>query len=160
MPFVFSSQRCTPDARRSSGYTLLELVAVVFIISLLTAIAIPSFFSSGDSGLKSDARKMASLLRYLNDSSIYTKKTFSLAFDLQEDSISWHGPDGDKTEKIKSLSSVALQSKGEVKEGQVTVFFGPLGINENISVHLKGDKKGMTVTLNAISGRAKITDDE
>jgi general secretion pathway protein H len=146
--------------KKISGYTLLELAVVVFIISLLTAIVMPSFFSSGDSRLKADARKMASLLRYLNDSSIYTKKTFSLAFDLEEDSISWRGPDGDKTDKIKTLSSVELQSKGDIKEGQVTVFFGPLGITENISVHLKGDKKGMTVTLNAISGRAKITQDE
>ncbi|MBF0557587.1 MAG: prepilin-type N-terminal cleavage/methylation domain-containing protein [Nitrospirae bacterium] len=146
--------------RRPSGFTLIELMAVVFIISLLTAVVLPSFFRSGDNRLKSEARKMASLLRYLNDSSISTKKILSLKFDIQEGSMSWLGPDGEKSEQVKSLAGVELQSKGDIKEGQVTVFFGPLGITENISVHLKNDKKAMTVTLNAISGRAKITDDE
>jgi general secretion pathway protein H len=142
------------------GFTLLELVAVVFIISLLTAVVLPSFYGFSDNKLKPEARKMASLLRYLNDSSISTKKTLSLKFDLQESSIVWQGSDGEKTERLKNLSSVELQSKGEIKEGQITVFFGPLGIRENIAIHLKGEKKGMTVTFNSISGRAKITEDE
>jgi len=38
----------------------------------------------------------------------------------------------------------------------VTVFFEPLGIRENLAVHLlKGDRE-MTVTLNHISGKVKI----
>ncbi len=150
----------TPGIFRREGFTLLELVAVIFIISLLTAVVLPSFYGLGDNNLKSDARKMASLLRYLNDSAMSSKNTMSLKFDLGEGSISWQGPDGEKTEHMKSIASVELQSKGELKEGQITVFFGPLGIQEDIAVHLKNEKKGMTVTLNAISGRAKITEDE
>ena len=149
----------TPGIFRREGFTLLELIAVIFIISLFTAIVLPSFYSFGDNKLKSDARKMASLLRYLNDSSISSKKTLSLKFDLQEGSILWQGPDGEKTEQLKSLASVEMQSQGEIKEGQVTVFFGPLGTPEDIAVHLKNEKEGMTVTLNSISGRAKITED-
>jgi hypothetical protein len=89
-----------------------------------------------------------------------SKNTMSLKFDLGEGSILWQGPDGEKTEHMKSITSVELQSKGEIKEGQITVFFGPLGIQEDIAVHLKNEKKGMTVTLNSISGRAKIVEDE
>jgi general secretion pathway protein H len=149
-----------PVLSEPQGFTLLELVAVIFIISLFTAIVLPSFYGFGDNKLKSEARKMASLLRYLNDSSISSKKTLSLKFDLQDGSILWQGPDGEKTEHLKSLTSVELQSKGEITEGEVTVFFGPLGTTENIAVHLKNEKEGMTVTLNSISGRAKITEDE
>jgi len=148
------------EGQKVKGYTLLELLVVVFIISLLSAIILPSFFTTGENRLKSEARKMASLLRYLNDSSMSGKETLSLKFDIQEGTIQWRGPDGEKTERLPDLASVELQSKGEIKEGQVTVFFGPLGINENIAVHLKEDKKGITVTLNAISGRARITEDE
>src|SRR5208282_1143636 len=83
--------------KNKEGFTLLELFAVVFIISLLTAVVLPSLYGLSDNKLKSDARKMASLLRYLNDSSISSKKTLSLKFDLQEGSILWQGPDGEKT---------------------------------------------------------------
>ena len=142
------------------GFTLLELVVVVFIISLLAAVIFPSFSGLGEKRLKSEAKKTASLLRYLNDSAIYTKETYSLKFDLQEGLISWKGPDGEKKEKIRSLSAVRLSSKGEVKEGDVTVFFGPLGVQENIEILLKDKGEGMRVTLNPVSGRVKIVQNE
>jgi len=141
---------------RHEGFTLLELIVVIFIISLLAAVIFPSFSGLGENRLKSEAKKAASLLRYLNDSAIFTKETYSLKFDLQEGLISWKGPDGEKAEKIKSLAGIRLPSKGEVKEGQVTVFFGPLGIQENIEILLKDKGEGMRVTLNPVSGRVKI----
>ncbi len=139
-----------------SGLSLLELVAVVFIISLFAALVFPSFYGFGEAKVNSDAGKIASLLRYLNDTAIYTKETYSLKFDLRDASLQWNGPDGEKHEDVKSLSSVYLPSKGEIKEGEATVFFGPLGTAENIEVRLKDGEKGMTVTFSPISGRAKI----
>jgi hypothetical protein len=100
---------------------------------------------------------MASLLRYLNDSAIYSKQTFSLKFDLHNSIVSWSGPDGDREEKLKSLFGVRLQSQGEIKDGQVTVFFGPLGIQEGIEIHLRDKDDTSTVTFNPVSGRAKIS---
>jgi hypothetical protein len=48
-----------------------------------------------------------------------------------------------------------------LKEGQITVFFGPLGIQESIAIYLKDDdEKGMTVALNSLSGRTKIMQDK
>jgi len=138
------------------GFTLLELIVVIFIISLIAAVIFPSFSGLGENRLKSEAKKTASLLRYLNDSAIFTKETYSLKFDLQEGLISWKGPDGEKTEKIKSLAGIRLPSKGEVKEGEATVFFGPLGIQENIEVFLRDKDEGMRVTLNPVSGRVKM----
>jgi general secretion pathway protein H len=154
--FAPSGKKIHPSRR--PGFTLIELIVVVFIISLTAALVFPSFYGLGEGKVSSDAKKIASLLRYLNDTAIYTKETYSLKFDLQDDSLSWKGPDGDKREVIKSLSSVYLSSKGEIKEGEVTIFFGPLGASENIQVHLKNKEKGMTVTFSPISGRAKIVE--
>jgi general secretion pathway protein H len=145
---------------RRTGYTLLELIAVIFILSLLAAVIFPSMSGLGEKSVTSEAKKTASLLRYLNDSAIYTKETYFLKFDLGEGLISWKGPDGEKTESMKSLAGVRLPSKGEVKEGQVTVFFGPLGIREKIEISLKGKDEGLRVTLNPVSGRVKIVHDD
>jgi len=38
----------------------------------------------------------------------------------------------------------------------LTVFFDPLGIKENLSVHLNKEEKNVTVTLNHLSGKVKI----
>ncbi len=138
------------------GFTLLELIVVVFIISLLAGIVFPSFSALSGRQLSSDARRMASLLQYLNDSSMASKETFSVEFDLQKSSISWKGPEGDKTESLRTLAGVYLQSKGMVGTGQVTVIFSPLGIGEYIEILLRDEEKEMKVTLNPVSGRAKI----
>ena len=141
---------------RRTGYTLLELIVVIFLLSLLAAVIFPSMRGLGEKDVTSEAKKTASLLRYLNDSAIYTKQTYFLKFDLGEGLISWKGPDGERAEKMKTLAGVRLPSKGEVKEGQVTVFFGPLGIRENIEISLKDKNESMRVMLNPVSGRVKI----
>jgi general secretion pathway protein H len=151
----------SPEKYRPSvtaGFTLIELIVVLFIISLTAAIVFPSFYSLGERRIASDANKIASLLRYLNDTAIYTKETYSLKFNLRDDAISWKGPEGEKQEDIKSLSSLYLPSKGQIKEGEVTIFFGPLGAAENIEVRLKDKTKDMTVSFSPISGRAKISE--
>ena len=96
------------------------------------------------------------MLQYLNDSAMASKETFPVDFDLQKSSISWKGPEGEKTESLKTLAGVDLQSKGMTREGLVTVFFSPLGILEYMEILLKDDENEMKVTFNPISGRAKI----
>jgi len=143
------------------GFTLLELLVVLFLASLLMAIVFPSLYGTEGMRLKSESKRIASVLRYLNDSSIATKDPYSLTFDFGENTISWNGPDVDKTEQFKSLSSVELPSKGNVREGQVIVPFGPLGIQESLVVHLRQPGEAMTIALNQLSGRVAIkTDDQ
>jgi len=141
---------------RQRGFTLLELIVVIFVIALLAGIVFPSFSGLGERQLSSDARRTASLLQYLSDSAMASKETYSVDFDLQKSSLSWKGPEGDKTERLRTLAGIDLQSRGMTREGLVTVFFGPAGIIEYTEVLLKDDEKEMKVTFNPISGRAKI----
>ncbi len=146
---------------REIGFTLLELIVVIFIISLTAALVFPSFYGIGEKRVPSDAKKIASLLRYLNDNAIAAKVTYSVTFDFRDSLVSWKGPEGEKSEKIMSLSSLTLPSRGEIKDGEVKLFFGPLGASENIDVLLKDEEETMTVTFSPVSGRVKIlTKDE
>jgi general secretion pathway protein H len=141
------------------GFTLLELAVVVFIIAMLAAVVFPAFFGTG-SKITAEARKTASLLRYLNDNAISTKSLYPLKFSLPDGLLSWKGPDGEKTDRLKGLVSLTLTSKGTIREGEVTVFFGPMGIQENLAVHLRDADKDMTVSINPVSGRVKIEEGE
>jgi hypothetical protein len=73
--------------------------------------------------------------------------------------ISWEEPEGRRTESFESLEGLNLQSRGEVKDGEIILIFGPLGIQENITVRLREDDQGMKVVFHSVSGRTKILED-
>jgi general secretion pathway protein H len=142
-----------------NGFTLIELVVVLFIISLITAVLLPSFAGFGENKLKSDAREMASILRYMNDSAITRKETYSLKFDLDKNIVLWKGPDGEKAKEFDDMTGVTSESKGTVSKGELIFFFDPLGARENLDVHMSRDNKNMIVSINHLSGRVKIEDE-
>lgn len=139
-----------------SGFTLLELIVIISIISLILAVSLPSLTAVGGDNIKSDAKRIASMLRYLNDSAITTKDSLYMKVNLRDKIIFYNGPDGEKTERINSMAGIELQSKGLVSEGEVVLFFGQSGAAENIRVHLRDEKSAMIVALNPTSGRVKI----
>ena len=144
----------------NKAFTLLELVVIIFILSLVLAISFPSFSLQKDGKLKSEAGHIASILRYLNDSAISTKETYAVNINFNEKTIHYKGPDGEKVERIDNLSRVTTQSKGNVSTGEVTVFLSPAGAGENFSIHLMGIESSMAVVFNALSGRVKVLANE
>jgi prepilin-type N-terminal cleavage/methylation domain-containing protein len=141
-----------------SGFTLFELIVALFVISLVLAVIFPSFDGFGENKLKSEAREMASILRYMSDSAVSRKETFPVKFDLDKNTVSWKEPEGKKTRKFEDMTGVATQSSGMVSTGELTIFFGPLGTGESIGIHMSKNNKHMSVTLNHLSGRVKIKD--
>jgi type II secretion system protein H len=142
------------------GFTLLEIVVVLFIVSLVMAVVLPSFAGFGESKLRSEAREIASILRYMNDSAVSRKETFLIRFDIDKNMVTWQGPDGEKTKKFDDMTGVTTQSNGMVSKGELIVFIEPLGIQENLSIHMRSGKKGVVITLNHLSGKVKIKDEE
>lgn len=145
--------------KNGNGFTLLELLIAVFILSLVLALSLPSFTVIGEGRVKSDAKKLASVLRYLNDSAITTKESLFLRADLKSKAIHFNGPDGEKSERFESISGLELQTKGMVSEGEVTVFFGPAGAMESFQFHLRDGTESSVVALNALSGKVRIKDE-
>ena len=83
-----------------------------------------------------------------------------MKFDLDKNRVSWKGPEGEKTKGFEDLTGVTTQANGTVNKGELTVFFDPLGIKENLSVHMSKEKKNITITLNHLSGKVKIKDEK
>jgi hypothetical protein len=76
--------------------------------------------------------------------------------NFKEKVMRYKGSEGEKAEKIDNLSRVTLQSRGDISDGEVMVFFGPSGAGENFSIHLTGVESSMSVVFNALSGRVKV----
>ncbi|MFO0753336.1 MAG: prepilin-type N-terminal cleavage/methylation domain-containing protein [Thermodesulfovibrionales bacterium] len=142
------------------GFTLLELLVVVFIVALVTAVVYPSLHFMEGKRLHAEAKRVASILRFLNDTALAAKEECSLKVDFREDVLSWKGPDFDRSEKFRTLAGVALPSKGELREGEVTLFFDALGGRESITVTLREEGEALKVVFNPLSGRVKIAEGE
>ncbi len=137
------------------AFTLLELVVVLFIVSLALAIAYPTVNLLKDAR-KSDAKRFASLLRNLNDSAINRKETYEMTVDLEEKGVSWDTDEGKKQGEFKSLEGLYVTSRGTVKSGTLTIFFGPLGFQEILRASFRGDEEVYMVSYNPYSRRVKI----
>lgn len=141
------------------AFTLIELMATLFVLSLVLTLVLPYFHFSSNR-LNSEAREVASILRYLNETAASRKETMEITFDIDQRRLSWTDADSRKSETFQSLDAVELQSRGMLREGELKVFFSPLGLREFLSVHLKEDEESKTVAFNPISGRVKIYSEE
>jgi general secretion pathway protein H len=144
----------------NNGFTLLELIVVIFIVSLMLAFSFPYFTVMDEGKLKSEARNVASILRYMNDSALATKETYTIKINFGQKTLSYKGPEGEKTENLTNLSGLHLQSRGTVSDGEVIVFFGPTGASESFTVYLKGEKSKTAITFNSLSGRVRVLSGE
>ncbi len=139
----------------NKGFTFIELLLVIFIISLTISLILPSlkFF---ESTYKSDAKRFASIIRYLNDSAINRKETYEMKLDLDNKRINWTSPDGGKEAELSSLSSLYLSSKGILDEGELKLFFGALGFEESLKAYFSTEEDTLIVSYNPYSKRVKI----
>jgi general secretion pathway protein H len=142
------------------GFTLLELIVVIFTVSMLIAVILPSFPVLKEQRLRTDAGRVASMLRYLNDNAISTKQVCEMRINIKQGILNIKGPDGEKIEKITGLTGITLQSKGRVSDGEVIIPFSPTGGGEHFTIHLASSEASLDIVFNALSGRVKVTEYE
>ncbi|MCX8030618.1 MAG: type II secretion system GspH family protein [Thermodesulfovibrionales bacterium] len=147
----------TGTYNKKNGLTLLELLVVIAILTSLTAIIIPTLSFFEELKIKQEAKKIASIMRFLNDHSITTKETFYLTVNLDKKQFLYTTLEGEIKERFDTLSAVNLQSKGIIRNGEVTIFFHSQGVAEYVSIHLRDQKSEITISVNPLSGKIKIT---
>ncbi len=148
----------TGTCSNRKGFTLLELVLVIFIISLSAALVFPSLSFFESSKIKSDVKKIASILRYLNENAITSKETAILKIDLKKKLLTYNSAEGKKEEVFETIHSVEMQSRGIISEGELSIFFYQQGALENINIYLSDDRANYLVAFNHLSGKVKIVE--
>ncbi len=138
--------------------TLIELTAAVFLVALIFTLAVPSFSRLIESRIKSDAKRLASVIRHLDETAVSSKKTLSVDIDLDGKNLRYSTAEGRRTERFDSMRAVELQTKGTLSSGAVTVFFNPGGATEALWFYLNDGKKEITVSFNPLSGRVAVSE--
>ncbi len=72
------------DGRRGDGFTLIELILVLVIMGLLTALVTPAITSLTGLKLKTAARKVAAGLRYARSQAVATGSDYQVVFNLEK----------------------------------------------------------------------------
>ncbi len=144
---------------RRAGFTIIELVVVIVIISIFMAFVMPSFWNSDKTELKTEAKFLSSTLRYIYDEAVGKKQKYILSIDFDNKTWGFESDSESKKFNIKDdviIKDIVVPSLGEVSKGEVILEFGPTGPPEPITLHLQKSASEYTIIFNHLSGRTKI----
>src|SRR3990172_3164096 len=68
--------------RDQKGFTLIELVVVIFLVGIFLLVAVPKFEDITEVNIKSASRRLSGTIRYLYSEAAFKKKVYKLAFDI------------------------------------------------------------------------------
>lgn len=162
--------------RDQRGFTLFELVIVVFIITLflgLVSVPIEGVLAGGDLGKAT--RMIMSEVSRLRGEAAYTRKPQALILNIAENSFYPYEPEEEKASgellKEKKLESrwkqtlppgvyfedVVVLSKGKEQEGEAFIRFFSNGCVEHSLIHLKNSaNEAFTLEINPVTGSIRI----
>lgn len=171
IPVSFFRVSSQGPARCSRGFTLIELVVVLVLVSMAAALIVPRLPATESMNLGSSARSLAATLRYLGERSVASKNSYRLHINISENSVkvTRRLASGDEIPPEDTLlirsplaSGVVVtdfQSPrlGKVTEGDVMVDFGAAGLYELMTIHLSSAKgESYTITAYPRGGKVKI----
>jgi general secretion pathway protein H len=155
---------------REAGFTLIEIMVVIVIISLAAALVLPRLPHPEGMRLKSSARNLASGIRFLSDRAIITKASYRLHLNMSDNSVQIaklgsngkeEAPDDEfmsrkLIEEEISIEDVTAPGVGKLSEGEAAIDFGPGGISECLTIHLKGWGDQYTVIAYPFGGKVEV----
>jgi general secretion pathway protein H len=156
-----------------SGFTLIELMVVIAILSIVVLVALPRLPSTEAGKLRSSARSLASTIRFLGDRAVTAKSVYRLHLNLNDStvavkSLTAAGDEATPDDPFLSkrfiaegitIEDVIIPRLGKSSDGEVIVTFGLGGLAEFMIVHLKDGKDGhFTVTAYPNSGKVKVAE--
>jgi prepilin-type N-terminal cleavage/methylation domain-containing protein len=141
-----------------AGFTFVELLIVVILLSVVSALSVPNFRSTYYNFLLSDtSHNLTYLMRYAQASAIAERTNYRLNFD-SEYSKYWltksAGEEGDFARIAGKLGKVFdLNDSITVKTDNMTVNFSPDGKIDKTNIYLSnGNDKFFTITTQDQSG--------
>lgn len=160
-----------PRSCFSAGFTLIELMVVIAILSMVVLVVLPRLPSTESGKLRSSARSLASGIRFLSDQAVTTKSIYRMHLSLADSTIvvkklTAGGEETTADDQFLNkrfiaegitIEDVIIPRLGKVADGEVIVHFGPGGLGEFTTVHLKGNSsEHYTVTAYPNNGKVKV----
>jgi prepilin-type N-terminal cleavage/methylation domain-containing protein len=156
------------------GFTLLELMVVMMLISIVMAIALPKFAGGAfQDPVNKMSRWMINTVRTLRSTAIQQQKPQSLVIDLGNRRM-WpvHEATGEETSPAAPSGStltipdairyidVQFPNEERITSGTTEVRFYPAGYSDQVLIHLEtDDDKKLTYLVEPLLPKVKIFDE-
>jgi len=144
--------------RRARGVTLLELLIVLVIIALVSAVAIPVFTGTSNAEMKSAARQLASGLRLARSQALTQRRETFLVIDLagRRFKVDHEAREYPLPRNVELKLFTAQRDLIDEKTGSIR-FFPDGGSNGGRITLAAGDRK-YEVDVDWLTGRVAILD--
>jgi prepilin-type N-terminal cleavage/methylation domain-containing protein len=165
-------KKLTASNTRQTGFTLIELAVVIFLIGLFALLTVPRLPGVGDDGMRASARGLAGTAKYLFNEAALSRREYRLLFNIDEGTYRAKRlePDGELVDvggpgKMKNLKgnirfrSIQITTKGTWTSGEVTTEIHPGGWLEETVIHLDDGRGGeVTVRIMPFTGSTEVYD--
>ena len=158
--------RRTSKRVRFRGYSLVELLTVVMVITISGAVVVPYILGADDSAALAGARMLASDLQYAQDSAIATQADVTVAFDVLNESYTLSNQSGALIHPItKNTYTTDFTADGNLAglnivsafAGAGSVTFDPTGApNRGGTIVLEAGDQTYHVTVSSVTGTVSI----
>lgn len=159
--------------QKHCGFTLIELVVVLAIISMVMLLVLPRLPSSSSENLKSSARILASTLRYVQERAATSRTNYILKIEPGTGifNIMLVGTDGGEKTPTDTLLQknplkdgiivvdVVIPRLGKLTDGRFSTSVGMGGLRDFVTIHLQSSE-GLFWTVMAFptNGKVKVYD--
>lgn len=158
--------------RGLAGFTLVELVVVMVLISLFMVFSIPLFSNIGTSSLGTSARRLSGTIKYLFNESAMSGLEYRLVYDLDQglyraqileaNGEQVDAPDQGREASLKGdvrFMDLQLPGRGKFTMGQITTRIHPSGWVEETIIHLDdGAGEMLTLRVSPLTGTTEVFD--
>ncbi len=154
---------------KSSGFTIIELIAVVVIIAIAALIAIPMMSSASGTQLRSAANMIAADLEYAKSMAISRQKTYKVIFDKNTESYRIEDETSVIGHPVKIGSDYVVNFSADSRVSEVDIVSVNFNSNEKVEFNYLGspDNGGvisiaagtvtMTITVEPVTGFITIS---
>ena len=158
--------------RGLAGFTLVELVVVMVLISLFMLFSIPLFSNIDTSSLGTSARQLSGTIKYLFNESAMSGLEYRLVYDLDQglyraqileaNGEQVDAPDQGREAALKGdvrFMDLQLPGRGKFTMGQITTRIHPSGWVEETIIHLDdGAGEMLTLRVSPLTGTTEVFD--
>ena len=140
----------------ATGFTLLELLAVLVILALLAAFVVPSLSGGASVELKSAARSLAAGLRLTRNQALNDNRSTALALDVANREFQLPGEK--RVRKLpKRVDIVLFTARSEQQSEQSgAIRFFPDGSSTGGRITLSTDSMRYLVNVDWLTGRVSV----
>ncbi len=145
-----------PGPRR--GFTLIEILIVMAIITIVAMTAIPMMSSASSVQIRAAANMIAADLEYAKSMAITRGQNYSVVFDQNADSYQLEDPDGVIQHPVKKGFNYIVDFGSDTRLNRVDITGANFSGNPDVEFDSMGSPdSGGTVSLQAGSTTATIT---